>query len=289
MTQPNATGAIRRPAGTLRVRFKGVGWTLLGMLITGLMLFPMYWIVNLSFTQQTDTLQYPPPFFPLNPTLDGYRDALATIGPSVLSSLIYGIGTVLVTLAVATPAAYALAIMRSRVGLWVLCVLILAEMAPGFVVANSLYSVFNHLGLLNSYPGVILADSTLAVPFATIIMRAFMIDIPPGLSEAAMVDGAGHWRIFSFIYLPLSRTALVTASLFSFLFGWGDFLFALVLNNDPNHTPMTVGIYRFIGSTNVDWPAVMATAVIATIPAALLLTVAQRYVAVGITAGAIKE
>ncbi len=289
MTEPTKKEVSRPGTPRSQDRAKGLGWTLLGLLITGLMLFPMYWIVNLSFTQQTDTLQYPPPFFPFNPTLDGYRDALATIGPSVLSSLIYGIGTVVVTLVVATPAAYALATMRSRVGLWVLCVLILAEMAPGFVVANSLYSIFNNLGLLNSYAGVILANSTLAVPFATIIMRAFMMDIPPGLSEAAMVDGAGHWRIFRFIYLPLSRTALVTAGLFSFLFGWGDFLFALVLNNDPDHTPMTVGIYRFIGSTNVDWPAVMATAVIATIPAALLLTVAQRYVAVGITAGAIKE
>jgi multiple sugar transport system permease protein len=80
-----------------------------------------------------------------------------------------------------------------------------------------------------------------------------------------------------------------SASLFSFLFGWGDFLFALILNNDPHHTPITVGIYRFIGSFSVEWPAVMATAVIASIPATFLLAIAQRYIAAGITAGALKE
>jgi multiple sugar transport system permease protein len=73
------------------------------------------------------------------------------------------------------------------------------------------------------------------------------------------------------------------------VFGWGDFIFALILNSDPHHTPITVGLYRFVGSYSVEWPAVMATALVAAIPAILLLAVAQRYVAGGITAGAIKE
>ncbi len=270
-------------------RIKRLGWTLLGFAITAFMLFPMYWIVNLSFMHQTDILQYPPPFVPANPTLDGYQEAISTIGEYVMSSFIYGAGTVFVTMIIATPAAYALATVRARIGSILLFVLILAQMAPGFVVANSLYAAFSSLGWLNSYQAVILADSTIAVPFAIIIMRAFMIGIPRELAEAAVVDGAGPWRIFRSIYLPLSRTALITGALFSFLFGWGDFLFALVLNSDPNHTPITVGIYRFIGAYSVEWPAVMATAVIAMIPAAVLLAVAQRYVAAGITAGAVKE
>lgn len=270
-------------------RIKRLGWTSLGLAITAFMLFPLYWIVNLSFMHQTDILQYPPPFVPANPTLDGYREAISTIGEYVSSSFIYGAGTVFVTMLVATPAAYALATIKARIGSLLLFALILAQMAPGFVVANSLYAAFSNLGWLNSYQAVILADSTIAVPFAIIIMRAFMVGIPRELSEAAVVDGAGPWRIFRSIYLPLSRTALITGALFSFLFGWGDFLFALVLNSDPGKTPITVGIYRFIGAYSVEWPAVMATAVIAMIPAALLLAVAQRYVAAGVIAGAIKE
>lgn len=270
-------------------RIKSAGWTLAGILITGFMLFPLYWIVNLSFMRQTDLLQNPPPFIPSNPSLDAYQAAISTAGGYIQSSFIYAIGTVFVTMIVATPAAYALATIRARVGSLLLFALVLAQMAPGFVVANSLYSAFNTVGLLNSYQAVILADSTIAVPFAIIIMRAFMLGIPPELGEAARVDGAGQLRIFWSVYLPLSRTALITAALFSFLFGWGDFLFALILNSNPDHTPITVGIYRFIGAYSVEWPSVMATAVIAIIPATILLALAQRYVAAGITAGAVKE
>ncbi|MGA3029712.1 MAG: carbohydrate ABC transporter permease [Candidatus Limnocylindrales bacterium] len=289
MSGSTPSPARSRRARPLQSRLKTVGWTAAGILITGFMLFPLYWIVNCSFMSQTDILQTPPPFIPPNPTLDAYRNALSTAGGYIQSSFIYALGTVVVTMLVATPAAYALATVRARIGSLLLFGLILAQMAPGFVVANSLYSAFNTLGLLNSYQAVILADSTIAVPFAIIIMRAFMIGIPRELAEAAKVDGAGQLRIFRSIYVPLSRTALITASLFSFLFGWGDFLFALILNNNPDHTPITVGIYRFIGSYSVEWPSVMATAVIAVIPAAFLLAIAQRYVAAGITAGALKE
>jgi multiple sugar transport system permease protein len=284
-----AVPARSRPVRRISRRLRTAGWTVAGILITGFMLFPLYWIVNISFSVQTDLLQNPPPFIPPHPTLDGYRAALSTAGGYIQSSFIYAMGTVVVAMLVATPAAYALATVRARIGSLLLIVLVLAQMAPGFVVANSLYSAFNHLGLLNSYLAVILADSTIAVPFAIIIMRAFMIGVPRELSEAARVDGAGAFRIFRSIYLPLSRTALITASLFSFLFGWGDFLFALILNSNPDHTPITVGIYRFIGAYSIEWPSVMATAVIAVIPATVLLALAQRYVAAGITAGAVKE
>jgi len=284
-----ATRARARSRGEALRLAKRLGWTLAGLVITGLMLFPFYWIANISFMHETDILRYPPPFVPPSPTLDAYREALATAGEYIRSSLIYGLGTVVVMMLVAAPAAYALARVRARIGSLILVALILAQMAPGIVVANSLYAVFSRIRILNSYLAVILADSTIAVPFAIIIMRAFMVGIPRELAEAAVVDGAGHWRIFWSIILPLSRTALITASLFSFLFGWGDFLFALILNNNPHHTPITVGIYRFIGGFSVEWPAVMALALIAAIPGALLLVIAQRYVAAGITAGALKE
>jgi multiple sugar transport system permease protein len=190
---------------------------------------------------------------------------------------------------VATPAAYALARIRARIGLFLLIALILAQMAPGFVVANSLYAMFSRLKLIDTYIAVILADSTAAVPFAIIIMRAFMLSIPNELSEAALVDGAGHWKIFWSIVVPISRTAIITAALFAFLAGWGDFLFALTLTYSADLTPITVGIYRYIGTYSVNWPAIMATAMIATVPAIILLAFAQRYIAAGITAGAIKE
>src|SRR5262249_54181692 len=203
--------------------------TLFGLLITALFLFPFYLILESSLMAQTDVLRYPPPFVPPQITLDGYATAITTSGGLIGTSLIYGLGTVLLTMIIATPAAYALARLRSSIGLFLLIALILAQMAPGFVVANSLYAMFSRLKLINSYAAVILADSTGAITFAIIIMRAFMLSIPAELSEAALVDGAGHWTIFWSIVLPISRTAIITAGLFAFLAGWGDFLFALTL------------------------------------------------------------
>jgi multiple sugar transport system permease protein len=281
--------ATRARGAEARRRAKSFGWTLLALVIIGLMLFPFYMIVNISFMRMTDLFNYPPPLIPPHPTLDGYRQAMEMMGEYIRSSTIYGLCTVVVTMLIATPAAYALARVRSRIGPFILFALILAQMVPSIVVASSLYGVFSHLHLLSSYLAVILGDSTVAVPFAIIVMRAFMAGIPKELSEAAVVDGAGHWRIFWSIILPLSKTTLITASLFSFLFGWGDFLFALILNINPHHVPITVGIYRFIGTYSVQWPAVMATALVAAIPAMFLLVIAQRYITTGITAGALKE
>ncbi len=285
----SALAVTTHPPAANTKRLRQIGLTVFGLLITALFLFPFYLILESSLMAQTDVLRYPPPLIPPQVTFEGYTTALETSGQFIRTSLIYGFGTVVVTMLIATPAAYALARIRTKLGLFLLIALILAQMAPGFVVANSLYAMFSRLKLINSYVAVILADSTGAVPFAIIIMRAFMLSIPVELSEAALVDGAGHWRIFRSIVVPISRTAIITAALFAFLAGWGDFLFALTLTNNADLTPITVGIYRYIGSYSANWPAIMATATIAAVPAIILLTFAQRYIAAGITAGAVKE
>ncbi len=261
--------------------------TAIAILLTALMLFPFYMIVNYSLMDQIDILAYPPPLFPPEITFDGYRDAFDVVGVYLGNSLIYGIGTMLVAMIIATPAAYGLSRVRSRFSLILLLGLLLAQMAPGIVVVNSLYALFTKVRLLNTHWAVILADCTAAVPFAIIIIRAFMLSIPNDLVEAAMVDGASHWTIFTAIIVPISRTAIITASLFAFLAGWGDFMMALILN--PANTPITVGIYYFIGSYSTNWPSVMAVAAIAAVPAIILLASAQRYITAGITAGAVKE
>ena len=117
-----------------------------------------------------------------------------------------------------------------------------------------------------------------------------MLGIPRELLQAAEVDGAGYWRTFWLIVLPISRNAAVSAALFAFLWAWSDFLFASTLNRGGgNLRPITMGIYDYIGSQNQEWGPMMATAVLASIPTALLIVVAQRYVSAGVTAGAVKD
>jgi multiple sugar transport system permease protein len=138
-------------------------------------------------------------------------------------------------------------------------------------------------------PGLIVADSTITVPFGVLVFTAFMSGIPAEIVEAAELDGAGALQIFRSIIVPLSRNAIITVSLFAFLWAWSDFVFASTLDQGGELQPITLGIYRYIGNNNQEWNAIMATAVVASIPATVLLVVALRYVATGITAGAVKD
>jgi len=263
--------------------------TAVGVLLTAIMLFPVYWMINVSFTRDTDMRHDPPYLFPVHGTLEGYRAVLDQQLPYLGTSLFVGLGTVLLTLLISAPAGYSLAKLRPRGGGALSFVLLIAQMIPGIIMAMGFYAIYLRLGVLNSAAGLILADSTIAVPFGVLIFTAFMTGIPDELVDAALIDGASKWRTFVSVILPVSRNAVVTVSLFAFLWAWSDFVFATTLDGGGTEQPITLGIYRYIGNNNQQWNAIMATAVIASIPATLLLIAAQRYVAAGITAGAVKD
>ncbi|KZC94334.1 ABC transporter permease [Clavibacter tessellarius] len=260
--------------------------TAIGIAILAVMLFPVYWMVNISLQPAGPAIQAA--WFPFEAQFGGYATALREQGQALGTSLVIALGSVVLSLAVATPAAYALAQFKFR---WINAVLfgiLISQMIPGIVVANALYAAYNDVGLLNSIPGLILADSTAGIPFAILIMRAFMANIPPSIIEAAKVDGAGNFRAFRSIVLPVSLNAVITAGLFTFLFTWSDFLFALTLTTTDDVRPITLGIYQYIGTYTADWSTVMATAVLASLPAIVLLLAAQRFIAAGATGGAVK-
>jgi multiple sugar transport system permease protein len=262
--------------------------TAIGLVLTGVMLFPLYWMINVSLTRREAIRAgelYPRAF-----TLDHYRVVLQDQLPYLRTSLLVGLGTVVLTLVIAAPAGYALSklVVPGRRVLGFL--LIVAQMVPAVVMALGFYTVYSDLGILDTVPGLILADSTLAVPFAVMLFTAFMTTIPQDVLQAAAIDGASSWRTFVSIVLPIARNSAVTVSLFTFLWSWSDFLFASTLNRDGGKLrPITMGLYDYIGSQNQQWGELMATAVLASIPTALLLVVAQRFVAAGLTAGAVKD
>jgi len=250
------------------------------------MLFPVYWMVNISLQPAGSAIEAD--WFPFQAQFGGYAQALADQGRNLVTSLVIALGSVVLSLVIATPASYALAQFKVRGVGAVLFAILISQMIPGIVVANALYAAYNDLGLLNSIPGLILADSTAGVPFAILIMRAFMLNIPTSIVEAAKVDGAGNFRAFRSIVLPISRNAMITAGLFTFLFTWSDFLMALTLTTTTDIRPITLGIYQYIGTYTADWSTVMAAAVLASLPAIVLLLAAQKFIAAGATGGAVK-
>ncbi|MFE9644671.1 carbohydrate ABC transporter permease [Streptomyces sp. NPDC006365] len=285
MTTATTPRTHRRP------RRAGTTWwkTATGLLLTAVMLFPVYWMLNVSFTRDQDMRKSPPDWFPVHGTLDGYRAVLDQQLPYLATSLVIGLGTVVLTVVLAAPAGYALAKLRPRGGGMLSFLFLVAQMIPGIIMAMGFYAIYLSLGLLQSVPGLIVADSTLAVPFAVLIFTAFMSGIPGELLQAAQMDGAGALRTFRSVVLPMSRNAVVTVSLFAFLWSWSDFVFASTLANGGAHEPITLGIYQYIGNNNQEWNAIMATAVVASLPATVILVLAQRYVAAGVTAGAVKD
>ena len=263
--------------------------TALGVVITAVMLFPVYWMINVSLTKTSDMRADPPHWFPWNATLEGYVAALSDQLPALGTSLVLGLGTVVLTLVVSMPAGFALARLRPPGRGPLNFILLVAQMVPAVVMAMGFYVIYIRIGMLNTIWGLIIADSTLAVPFGVLLFSAFMSGIPRELTQAAEIDGAGVWRQFRSIVVPLSRNSVITVSLFAFLWAWSDFVFASTLNRNGSMVPITLGIYAYIGNNTTQWNAIMATAVIASIPAAVLLMVAQRYVAAGVTAGAVKD
>jgi multiple sugar transport system permease protein len=263
--------------------------TAIGVALTAIMLFPVYWMINVSFTRTQDMRKTPPNLFPIDGTLAGYTAVLHQQLPFLGTSLVVALGTVALTVAIAAPAGYSLAKLRPRGAGVFGFVLVIAQMIPAIIMAMGFYAIFLNLGMLGSVEGLILADSTIAVPFGVLIFTAFMTGIPEELLQAAHIDGAGTLRTFWSIILPVSRNSILTVSLFAFLWSWSDFIFANTLDGGGAHQPITLGIYHYIGNNNQQWNAIMATAVVASIPAAILLVIAQRHVAAGVTAGAVKD
>ncbi|WP_323132656.1 carbohydrate ABC transporter permease [Kineococcus indalonis] len=262
--------------------------TAIGVLIVAFMLFPLYWMLNVSLQPAGNAVATP--WLPLDFSLRGYELAIEQQGRNLTTSLVVSIGSVVFSLLVATPAAYAMA--HFRFGRWAEAILfgvLITQMVPSIVVANALYSLYSDLGMLNSVPGLVLADSSSGIPFSILLLRAFMRGIPTSVIEAAYVDGAGHVRAFVSVVLPMSRNALITAGLFTFLFAWGDFLYALTLTTTETVRPVTLGLYTYVGSFVRDWSPIMATAVMSSLPAIALLVLAQRYVAAGLAGGSVKS
>jgi multiple sugar transport system permease protein len=253
------------------------------------LLFPLYAVIIASFETNSQLIassRYN--FVPPQWTLANYRVVLSQQGGHVLSSLFIALGTALLTLAISLPAAHALSRYRFRVTGLLVGGLLIAQILPSIVIANSMFILYHKLHLLNSYPGLILADGTYAVPFSILVLRAFMLGLPGDVLAAARVDGATEWRAFTRVVLPMSRSAIITVALFAFLNGWGDFIFALTLLNGNTFEPITLSIYTYVGEFATSWGEAMALSVFAILPAAMLLIAAQRYIAAGLTVGSVK-
>ena len=275
-----------------RLRREGYGHTFLGALFVLAFLFPVFWMVSTSLKTPADIFATPPRLVPSPVTVKAYVDAVVddpVIVRAIGSSVVVSVGTMLLTLLLAAPAAYALARLRLPGGAFVLLLLLITQLLPSIVIAGPLFVVFSRIDLVNSYPALILADTTLALPFAVIILRPFFLGVSRELEAAALVDGSTQLGAFWRIVLPLVRPGLVTVAAFAFLFAWGEFVFALSLNNDEDVQPVTVALNKTIGQYGTQWNNLMAVSTVVALPIVAVFAGLQRFIVGGLTAGATKE
>lgn len=268
------------------------GKTALGVLLVGLYLFPVYWMVATSVKQAGDVLAVPPQLIPVPPVLESYAEQVLgnpSLHRALVNSLVISLGTMVLTLLLAAPAAYALARLRLRIAGVVVLVLLMSQLLPSINVAVPLFGIFRQLGLINSYPALILANTIFTVPFAVIVLRPFFAQVPADLEDAAMVDGASRRVALARVVVPLVRPGLITVGVLSFLMAWGEFTFGLTLTTSETMQPVTVALNRFIGQYGTKWNDLMAVSTVIALPVVAVFVGLQRYVISGLTAGATKE
>ncbi|MBV9539592.1 MAG: carbohydrate ABC transporter permease [Acidisphaera sp.] len=276
-------------SGPVRRRFtRGVDRALFGVTLFGLLaffLFPLLWMVLSSLKTNVEVTAFPPVWL-FWPTLRNYADVFADnpFFSYMLNSTIVAVLAVGVGLICGLPAAYTMARYRQRsLGFLFLMVRIL----PGIAFLVPLFVIYRRLGLINTLGGIALAHLTVVLPLVVWVMAGFFADIPRDLEEAALIDGCSRAGTFVRIVLPLTKPGIVAATILSFIASWNNFVFVLILGgNDTITLPMAV--YRFVSFEDVNWGGLTAAATVITVPILLLSLVVQRYLAGGLTMGAVK-
>ena len=250
---------------------------------------PLAWTLFSSLLPE-HALTEQPRFAPGELTLEHYahlfreRDFLAPIA----SSLLVAATTTLLCVSVGSLCAYALARLEFRGKTPILAFVLAVSMFPQISIVAPLYELLRAVGLIDTYPGLVLPYLTFAMPLTVWLLVGFFQHLPPELEEAAMVDGATRLGALRRVVLPLALPGLATTAIITFIYCWNEFLFALSFTVGPGRRTVPVAIALFRGQYQVPWGEILAATVVATAPIALLVLVFQRRIVSGLTAGALK-
>jgi multiple sugar transport system permease protein len=252
--------------------------------------FPVYWMLVTSVTPADLVFKFPPRLFPNRLTLDHYRSFFNN--PSLLryfkNSLIVSFSTAFGSIVVSSYAAYSFSKFRYAGRRALMFLILSAQMFPQALLLIALYLMFDDLGLLNSYWSMILAFTTFTLPLCIWMLKSYFDTIPDDLIEAAKVDGANQLQIIHRILMPVAAPALVSTALFAFIRGWNDYIYALTLAGPQKMTLPPGLVLTYIGEFQTSWPSLIASSFIVSLPIVVAFLFMQRYIAGGITAGAVK-
>ena len=261
-------------------------------------LFPLFWVVLMSFQTNETILRIPPSLF-FEPTLTNYTALISgkletnagtleiAFMRNLWNSVFLSTSSVLLALILGVPAAYAFARFKFRLGENIAFTLLSFRFAPPLLVLLPLSLYFRQLGLTDTWVGLIWVYQLIALPLILWIVRGYFEDISPDIEHAYRIDGHGWWRTFTRIALPLARPGIAAAGLLSFIFCWNNFVFALILASAAKQ-PVTVGALAFVTASGIQYGQIAAAVMLSILPTLLLALYAQRYLVEGLSLGAVK-
>ncbi|MEP2031340.1 MAG: carbohydrate ABC transporter permease [Paracoccaceae bacterium] len=257
------------------------------LVVTLIFVFPIYWLAAISIKTPDEIFAYPPVWIPSEFHFSSYitlfRDGDAW---SVWNSLVTaGVSTVLAMI-IGTIAAYS--IVRYRTGGDHLAIWIISQrMIPPICVAFPIFLLFVSWKMIDTYVGLILLYTAFNVPYVTWMMRGYVQEIPLELEQSALVDGLSRWAVLRKVVLPMARAGLFATAVFTFIFAWNDFLFALILTKSEVVT-YTVKVTGYFGSQSTFWSKIGAMSMLGVLPMMIVVGTMQRFIVRGISMGAVK-
>ncbi len=270
---------------------KKILYSVIAVVIAVVFLFPIYWLVQLSFKPDMEAfgrvLTYYPHQFTFYPWMENLDDPVFMT--SLMNSFINGFLTMGITLLLGVPAAYGMGRYKVRGTSTFLLTFLISQMLPASLTLTPLYLIFNSVGLLGKHITSPIAIAASTIPFSIITLRPFFRSVPVTLDEAARLDGCGPVRAFFYVMIPAVKTGIITIIVISFLNGWNDLVYSMTFNVGANMRPLTANIYKFQSAYGTKWNCIMAYGTILVLPVILLFIFMQKYIVGGLTAGAVKE
>ncbi len=250
-------------------------------------LVPLYWILNVSLSTPSALYKTPLDYFPRPPVLDNFRAVfeMRQFPRNVLNSIVVASLTTLLTLALGSPAAYALARLKVRRKGLILALFLGIAIFPAIGMVGPLYVAMARLHLINRLPALVLPYTLLSLPLAVWILTHFFSTLPTSLEDAALVDGCSPSQAFVRIILPLSAPGLATSAVLIFIFAWNEFLFALIMTSRPESRTVPVALALFAGLHELPWATIAAATVLSVLPVLALVALFQRRIVEGLTSG----
>lgn len=259
----------------------------LACLLVVIFVFPVYWLFIISFKTPDEIFAFPPVWYPKSIQFSNYfvlfKDGDAK---TVLNSLILATVSTVFAMILGTIAAYSL--VRFKTGGENLAVWIISQrMMPPVAIVFPVFLLYVFFGWVDTFFGLILLYTAFNLPYVIWMMRGYIEDIPLELEESALVDGCSRWAVLWKVVMPMARSGLFATAVFTFVFAWNEFLFALVLTR-TEVTTYTVQVTHYFGGQSNFWAKIAAMSVLGTIPVFIAVATMQRYLVRGISMGAVK-